>query len=441
MRAYRCGSVGLATAGLLVVSWFFSIPGVADEPPPDGKREAAGTSVSAKGTLLRREHPGADWKVVEAKQALAGGDLLLGLPGAALESKNGAVRLTLLSDFESPLPVLEPGVILHSNPDFDLDFTLDRGRVEVANTKDKGPARVRVRAWGNSWEATLAAPGARLAVAVFARWRPGSRFATNPGSQDAPSAEMVFLALAGEVDLKHDFEHHLLTAPPGPALIGWNNSAGQDAAPQHLDELPPWAGPPQTDAGKERMKKLQEAAASFTRAFASRPVAAVLGEAAESDDPVSRRLAVILLGGTDDLRGLGKALHQDKHRDLWDDAVVVLRNWLGRAPGQDQKLYRAMQDVWGYTPAQAETLVTFLHGFSQTDLERPETYQMLISFLGHPRPAVRALAHWYLVRLVPAGRKIAYDPLGGREARDKARQEWKKLVPSGKLPPAERDKP
>jgi hypothetical protein len=384
--------------------------------------------------------------VVTKGETLYSGDLLLGLAGAVIESKDKGVELQLQADYDSPLPLLEPAVILHRNPDFGLDFTLDRGRVEVTNTQAKGPARVRVRAWGNTWEATLAAPGTRLAVGVLARWRPGSRFTSTPGpqevpSQEVPSAEMVFLAMAGEVDLKHDFRYHLLTAPPGPALIRWNNFVGQDATPEHLDKLPPWTSPPQTEAGKQRLKKLQEAVAYLTREFASRPVGAVLDETVESDDPVYRRLAVILMAGTDDLRGLGKALRQEKHSDVRDDAVLVLRHWLGRAPAQEQKLYRAIQEVWGYTPGQAETLLYFLHGFSETDLQRPETYQMLISYLAHPRPAVRGLAYWYLVRLVPAGQKIAYDPLAPREARDKARQEWKKLVPLGKMPPREKDKP
>ncbi len=426
-----------ALVGLLAVLFLTA----ADEPPPGSKREAPATALSAKGTLLRRENAGADWQVVDDKQPLAAGDLLVGLPGAALESGNVAVRLTLLPDFTSPLPVLEPAIILRPGGDFDLDFTLDRGRVELTNTRTQGPARVRLHAWGSTWEATLAAPGARLAVALTARWKPGRRLASKPGPQDVPSAEMTFLVLAGEGSLQHNLHHFLLTAPPGPALIRWNNFVGHDPSPQRLDKLPPWADSPQTEADKRRLREIQEATDSLRRGLAARPVAPVLAEMAESDNPMSRRVAVVYLGATDDLRGLGKALHQEKHRDVWDDTVLVLRHWLGRAPGQDQALLRKVQEVWGYTPVQAETLLEFLHGFSETDLERPETYQMLIGCLSHPRLAIRALAHWYLVRLVPAGQKIAYDPLGPPETRNKARQEWKKLVPPGKMPPRENDKP
>ncbi len=405
----------------------------ADRPPSGSKREVAGTSLSARGTLLRREHLGADWQAVDDKQPLYGGDLLVGLPGAALQSPSGAVRLTMQPDFASPLPVLEPGVILHAPADFDLDFTLDRGRLELTNTKEKGPARVHIRAWGSTWEATLAAPDTRLSVAVLARWRPGSRFTTTPGPQDVPSADVVFLVLSGEVSLQHDGSHYLLTAPPGPALMAWNNFVGQQPSPRYLDKLPGWASPP--------LKEYQDALAHLCRSLAAGPVGPVLAEMSQSDNPAYRRVAIVLMGATDDLRGLGKVLQQEKHRDAWEDAMLVLRYWLGRAPGQDQAFYRNVQEVWGYTPAQAQTLLDFLHGFSESDLKRPETYQMLIGYLGHPRLAIRALAHWYLVRLVPAGRKIAYDPLAAPAKRNRARQEWKKLVPPGTLPPREKDKP
>jgi hypothetical protein len=50
---------------------------------------------------------------------------------------------------------------------------------------------------------------------------------------------------------------------------------------------------------------------------------------------------------------------------------------------------------------------------------------------------VRELAWWHLYRLAPAGRSIRYDPAGPDAERDKAQAEWKKLIPSGQLPPRE----
>ena len=86
-------------------------------------------------------------------------------------------------------------------------------------------------------------------------------------------------------------------------------------------------------------------------------------------------------------------------------------------------------------PAQAETIMQLLHGLGEEDLEQPETYQALIRLLGSDRLAVRGLAHWHLYRLVPAGRKIGYDPLAAPERRAAALKRWQELIPPGKLPP------
>ena len=76
-----------------------------------------------------------------------------------------------------------------------------------------------------------------------------------------------------------------------------------------------------------------------------------------------------------------------------------------------------------------------MFGFSAEDIARPETYEVLIDYLVHDKPAVRNLAAWHLVRLVPQGKEIAYKPDGTREDAEKACDAWKKLIPSGQLPP------
>jgi len=67
-------------------------------------------------------------------------------------------------------------------------------------------------------------------------------------------------------------------------------------------------------------------------------------------------------------------------------------------------------------------------------LEKPETFELLIAYLRHDKPAIRELASWHLYRLVPASKDIAYDPSGTADDREKAYKAWKKLVPTGELP-------
>src|SRR5260370_42414581 len=86
-----------AAAALLLafsaVLGFPNSPRVAAAAPGEAKadRTPAGKSVSAKGMILRREGgPGAKWLDVDDKETLYTGDLLLGLPGARLESSSRA---------------------------------------------------------------------------------------------------------------------------------------------------------------------------------------------------------------------------------------------------------------------------------------------------------------------------------------------------------------
>jgi hypothetical protein len=426
-----------------------SQPGVPNSPqvraaePRETKadRSPTGKSVSAKGMILRREGgPGAKWIDVNEQETLYTGDLLLGLPGAALESRSGGVRLQFLMDFGgSPLPVLEAGIILHETPGFDLDFTLDRGRVDVINVKKDGGAKVRFRVREEAWEVDLSEPGARVAVEMYGRWPRGVHFTKDPGPKDVPVAELVLFVLKGEVRVKYAGRQYTMNAPPGPAQIGWSSVTGMDASPQRLENLPVWAGPSPDDPA---VAKLKERVAQFLKLRQEKSLGEALDAMVQSENPADRRAAVILMGATDDLERMARVLDNAKHADLWDFAVVAMRHWIGRAPGQDQKLYKALQQVRGLKAGQAAAVVQLLHSFSDTDLAQPETYEMLIDYLNSDVQGIRGLANWHLKRLVPAGEKIKFDPLAPKEEREKAREAWKKLIPSGELPPKpKQDKP
>jgi uncharacterized protein (TIGR03000 family) len=415
----------------------FTAPESGDNRPPAVAAPSDGParSLSGKGWLLTRANPEAPWQVVGDKAGLKAEDLVLGLPGAVLESKNGAVRMTLRTDIHSPLPILEPAVVLHDSADYDLDFTLDRGRIDVLNTKKDGPARVRIQAWGATWQATLEAPGAWLAVELVGRCRPGQQYTKTPGPKDVPSADMLFLVLAGEVVLKHEATQHRLTAPPGPAMIGWNNFVGMDLSPQRMEKLPDWAHLPTDEEGKARVKKLQGIRDRIVQELGSKSIGEVLDELVASNDPDERLVGIIYIGATDDLTRMGNLIHESKQRDTWNNVVRVMRHWLGRAPGQDQRFFNGLKSVKSYTEVQAESLIEMLHGFKESEIERPELYEMLINYLVTGRTSMRGLAHWHLIRLVPAGKDIPYDPNAPKEELEKARKEWQKLVPPGKLPP------
>ncbi|HEV3236506.1 MAG TPA: hypothetical protein VGZ25_05930 [Gemmataceae bacterium] len=405
--------------------------GAAKEPPAK--------NASAKGLLIRRDGPvGSPWIVVEEKENLPAGNVLLGLPGTMIDSADGAVHINMRSDLDStsPYPVVENAIVLNENSKVDLDFVLDRGRVDLTNTKKEGAARVMVRVRKEVFELTLSEPGTQIALEVYGRWPRGAKFTKEPGPKDVPTTHLAFLVLKGQVFLKHHNHQFTLKQPPGAAFIEWDSVTSLDDSPQVLKELPPWAFSGNTDS--EKAKKRKASLERLQKAIIAKPVGEVLEALLESDDPTDRHVAVYTMGATDDLPRLGKALRETKHPDVWDSGVVALRHWLGRGPGQDQILYARLLDN-KYSPVQAETIMQLLHSFGDDELSKPELYQTLIDFLNNDGRAIRGLAYWHLSRLAPEGQKFGYNPLEEKPERAAAIEKWRKYIPAGKLPPKSTD--
>lgn len=406
--------------------------GVGARAAEDGKSVA--TCVTPKGSILSREKAGAKWQLVDQKAALKAGDLLLGMPGAALESADKAVRMTFLTDFgNSPFPVVECGVILHESKDFDLDVTLDRGRADFTNTKTTGAAKVRVQVHDYILDLTLDEPKTRVALELYGRWASGQHFKKEPGPDDVPTANLVLVVLQGSVELKHGDKRLTLAAPPGPALIQWDNKGGFDHGPTKLTELPPWTKP---DLDSPKGKRLQKMLARYYELAKTKTFDQIMEDFIASDDYDFRRAFVVICAAADRFDLLKPVMVQPKHADLWDPAIVSLRHWIGRGPGQDQKLYKMLIDDGKFKPLDAETVLYLLHSFGEDDLTRPETYETLIDYLECERMLIRALANWHLVRLVPEGKEFKYDPAAEKAEREEAVKKWRKLIPVGKLPPA-----
>jgi hypothetical protein len=406
-----------------------------DKPAPrPAPRVAAGTLVSETASLLRREAPGKPWQVVKEKEELFTGDELLGGTGGTVDARRGAVRLEVVGDMDgtAPFPVLETVFVLHEAKGVDLDLTLDRGRVELVNKKEQGAARVRLRVRDWAGEVVLAGPGAAVALAIYGRWPGGVPFRKEPRPGEEPALAWFVLALKGEAVLKGPRHEFTLKAPPGPALLEGDTLGEGEPSPQFLDKLPAWAAGP---GGSEKAQKLGAIMARWRKRAAETSVSEATDELLKSDDGAARRSAVLLLAALDDVDRLGEALVNAKHQDVWDAGVIALRHWIGRAPGQDQRLYKLLTEKKTIPPREAEAILQLLHGFGDDDLKQPETYDALISYLGSERLSLRELAYWHLRRLVPAGREIDYDPLALKEKREAGIKAWRRLVPAGELPP------
>jgi hypothetical protein len=396
-------------------------------------RVPAGKRTSAAGTLLAREAPGRPWRAAEAVSTR---DALLALPGlrAEVEPRPAGVGMTLWGNLPalSPSPTLESEAVLHDSRAFDLDVTLVEGRAVLTNRKAEGEARVWLRFRGEGWELTLAEPGAQVAVEIYGRWLRGVPFSRDLTSADRPVSVLELHVLKGQAQLRAEGRLMSLGAPPGPAYFRWDSLAGAEGGPQRRDKPPAWA-----DAGAEPGADARAAAAAAEKYLgllkSKAPDEALLALLAEADHEAdkarahqARQFGVFGLMALGELMQVADALADPNHPDVRQTAVLALRHWIGEAPGRDLQLDAMLREQFRYTPGQSEAVLQLLH--DPFDPSQAETYDVLLAYLNHGRLAVRELARWHLVRLVPAGRDIPYDAAGREEDRAKAVAAWRKAV-------------
>jgi hypothetical protein len=439
-------AAGLALLCGLLAGWSLGA-GRADEPKAPPARQVVGKAARLSA-LLAREGPGKPWQVIRPGGPVYSEDLIVAVPLGSLVAQHKGVRLQLLSDLAriSPYPVLESAVVLHANPDFDLDFTLDRGRVDVSlPEKEKGPAKVRVRFHKQQWDLTLNEPGTRVALELYGRWPAGMPFhrpsadARDGQPADEPTADLVLLVIRGTADLDTGTNQFALREPPGPAYFHWDSVGGADAHPTKLETVPGWARPgfTATPGVQATTNDLLKFAVLLGKLRQGQTIEDVLNEALTNESPTIRKIAVYGLGAVDDLPHLVDALTDAKHADVRNAAVSALRAWIGRGPGQDQKLFEVLVKDKKLTENQATIAMQLLHSFSRIQRRQAGTYATLIDYLSAEPPAIRQLAIWHLVRLAPQGAKFGYDPAAPEKERAKAVEEWKNLIPEGHLPPSE----
>jgi hypothetical protein len=422
------GSVlGAALVGFLVGTAAAPAQAGGAATPAKGKAPVA-KCVAVQGALLEKLGTGS-WRPLKAGDAVAPGKLLIGAPRADLRSRNGAVELTLLADIghRGPYPVLESAAVVKGDPKVDLDVTLVRGIIGFKNLKKEGSAKVRLHFRGVTWDLTLE-PGSSAGADLYSRHHPG--LPTLKGGKVAdPITDVMLRVRKGQVFLEADGVGRRLQAPPGIAEVEWDSV--ERRLEFHRLEKTPLSVLPQDD--KERAAF--DAVAAACRALTERPLGEALDGLIKSGKKVNRLVGVTWAGALDDLPRLVGALADAKHADVRDHAVLVLRHWMGRGPGQVMKLYQALQDRLQLSEISARMVVQLLFGFTDEDRTHPATYELLIGDLQHPQLAVRELARWHLVRLVPAGRDIPFDPAGPEAARQRGVAQWQALIPEGRLPP------
>jgi hypothetical protein len=404
------------------------IPGSAVEGPQS--KVAVAICKKVDGVLLERAQ-GGPFRSVRPGDAIAPESLLVGLPEGEVLAAGGEVLISLRLYMGEKLPVTEAAIVMHNSPGFNADLTIERGVVELQRVGGKEDAHVKVRAGSQVWEIALKEPGTSVLLVRFGRHEPGTKILRHGPKKelvDDPLMHLGMLVVKGQVALKTGAEYFRLNAPPGSAQVSWDTGSGYQV--KHLDKLP------------DEIRKLDtselmnyKAACEWTAKLAAGDLGRGLDALLSSDDALQRRVGVLCLGAVDDLPRMWEALDNAKHQDVRQQAILVLRNWLGSKPGQLTKLYDLLTKDKKLSPVEARTILQLLKGFDDVDRSEPVLYQLLIDALDQGALPVRELSHWHLERLVPAGQKIAYNAGADEAQRRQAVAEWHRLIPAGQMPP------
>jgi hypothetical protein len=399
-----------------------------------------GQFVSPNALLLQQD--GENWTRVAADARVRTAASLLSLPGYHSELKlDSGARLVLFGNLPDLLqwPILASQVTLHVPPTgFDADFTLGRGRVYVSAAKRAEPTKVRVRFFDEVWDLTLAPEQGEVMVELVTSYA-GEPFRKD-GQGESPLARVALGVLQGTAGVRAEAKAFELRAPPGPAGLAWDNKGGGlSKAPLEFGGLPPfWGKVPPRPLPIDRQREIDAALRNLRQRAAApgKPIDLAVAEVAEDSSRSAQVLATLCQGALGLLPPLLDALEAPRAADVRLSAAYALQQYAARQPGNDGKVFAALQARKGYGEPQAEQALRLLHGFSEAALSDPATFDFLIQGLGGDQLGVRELSAWRLSQADPEGSaRIRYNAADPEAARDRAIGEWRKRIPEGKLPP------
>ncbi|MFO0864435.1 MAG: hypothetical protein U0744_07255 [Gemmataceae bacterium] len=417
---------------------------------PDNTRSAVGQIVAdpKDGILLKRTAKAPEWQRVSAKSpGIETGQTLVTLPAtrSTIQLSRGLqVKLWGAVPELQPAPQLyESMITLHASEKFDLDFTLLRGRVVLASTKNDKAAIVRMRFENpmmiDGVEAFDMAIGPKAEVLID-RWSSLPRsepFFRDPANTNrvGPTAQVGIIALAGNVTIKHGDIPRSLMSPPGTALLLWSSNKGT-SDPQNMQSLPDWLIGKGSAKGTDEkiIKETNQVRQDMVANLNSKNLDVLIAEMRESNNPVARRLSGLSLAAMDELPSLLDLLEQDKQPDVRLTTIEALRYWIATSRNGEYRIYDLLKAK--YKMSEAETIMQLLHSFSERATQQPDTYELLIDYLVHPVLPIRELAAWHLYQMAPAGRNIPYSASADSVIRQRAHTAWRALIPPGQLPPA-----
>jgi FHA domain len=415
---------------------------------PSADRKAVGHYVAPEkwppSVLLQRQSDQYAWARLRRESQVYTASSLMSLPGyRSLLVLDNQVSMTLwgnIPEFSAFPPVLESAAMLNAPPaGFDLDLTLDRGRVQLSNEKPAGSARVRVRFFRETWDLTLANKS-QVVLDLWGYYPRDIGFSMDP---HRPGPVLTLdLYVQGDVTLVAGARHFPLSSL---SKVSWLSTRADLGPAQMLAKPPEWWTDRVAAQKDKQLAYAMLALLDYSTLLDKQEAVldTVSTSVHESPDPTMRAIGVLFLGALDAVPKLIESMDLDRvHPEVRGSAAYALRHWMARDRQQDAELYRTLTEKTSYPKEKAAVLMRLLHDVSESDAVKPETFEALIGYLNHENLSIRELAFWHLAHLVPEGAKtIPYDATSDADQRQAAVVAWKKLMAAGKVPPKARLKP
>jgi hypothetical protein len=408
--------------------------------PPSEQVKEVGSYVAldhSVSVLLQRPGQTYPWAVLRPEGRVATAQTLVSLPGyRSLIALDAGVHLTLwgnLPDFSASPPVLESMVMLNDpSPGLDVDLTLDRGRVILANRKaSAGPIRVRVRFLGEAWDVELREPTSEVALELWSLPHASFGLFTKGRVRVTTARETVELD-----DRKR---------------LSWTAREAGVLYRADLAELPAWWTKPPDRAAPGVQKALRslldwsDLLGGSNRDPAKRKTSAapvvttIKTQVEEIKDADNQDLGIFFLASLDEIEPLIGFLKDRENANVRGVTLFALQTWLSRGSQSADELKRILERR-GDSSEKAERIVRLLHFYPPEAFNQRKTYEELVGFLDDDNLLVRDLALWHLDQLGIGGRlpreaaAIRYDPAWERAKRLPAIDQWKKLIREGRVP-------
>lgn len=410
-----------------------------DRSPSPEKKDVA--QFSSRDAVLLTRQGDAAWSKVAPDAKVQSGVSLLALPGSHAELKfDSGARLTLWGGLHDTTgwKLLDSEVTLHVPPaGFDLDFTLNHGRVFAGTSKKGAATKVRIRFAGEIWDVTLADDQSEIVMDVSTLFA-GEAFRRD-GKGESPRTEAMLGAVQGKAMVKVDAREFALQAPPGPAELVWNNKGAGIGKPIDVQVLPAaWSKTLLKTLSRQRQSEIEDAQKKLLQRISTKDKSAdlAIAELFQDGSRAAKVLSVFSQSAMGALPPLLDALEEPQFPEVRLAAAIALAQLAARQPASDQQIFEQLQGRKAYGERQLEQAERLLHGFNEAQIADPATFEFLIDALRSDQMGIRELAAWRLRQLDPEGAdRIRFNAADTDVNRDKAVGDWQKRIPAGKLPP------